>query len=96
MIKSFPIGSIDQVEESIRQIQDKNDVPFERRCQITYENQFRPMDKIASNAIFFGIMGFILYRSARRGVNFMGTPTGGGGGGAATKGKGFFHSVLFR
>ena len=90
MIKSFPIGSIDQVEESIRQIQDKNDVPFERRCQITYENQFKPWEKITSNIIFVGIMGYILFRNAKRGLNMMGQSTGAGGGRAAAKGNGVF------
>merc|ERR1712106_330417 len=89
MVKSFPIGSIDQVEESIRQIQDKNDVPFERRCQITYENRFMPWKKITSNGIMVAIIGYFLWRSARGGAGAfrMGGVQGGGGGGAPAKGK---------
>ena len=88
--KSFPIGSIDQVEESIRAIQDKNDVPFENRCQIIYQTTFEPWKTVANNFFLIGFALFLLYSRARGKGGFgasFGPPGAAPRGGAPAKGK---------
>lgn len=80
--KSFPIGSIDQVEESIRAIQDKNDVPFENRCQIVYQTTFEPWKSATNNVLLVGLALFLLFNRAKGkgGLGAFGPP------GAASRG----------
>jgi len=85
----FPIGSIDQLEDSLRRVQDANEVPYENRIAIQYKTTTQPFSIVTNNIFFVLIGGWLLYGRAKRGVN----PMGGGmgvqmGGGAKPTGKG--------
>jgi len=88
-LMKFPIGSIDQLEDSLRRVQDANEVPYENRIAIQYKTTTQPFSIVTNNIFFVLIGGWLLYGRAKRGVN----PMGGGmgvqmGGGAKPTGKG--------
>ena len=87
---NFAADTLDQVEESIRAIQDKNDVPFENRCQIIYQTTFEPWKTVANNFFLVGFALFLLYSRARGKGGFgasFGPPGAAPRGGAPAKGK---------
>ena len=68
----FPIGSIDQLEDALRRVQDQNEVPYENRIAIQYKTTTRPFSILANNVFIVAIAGFILYQRAKKGSVGMG------------------------
>lgn len=89
--KSFQIGSIDQLEDSIRRIEEKNDIDIDKRIVINYTTAMRPWSVITNNMFMLGLLGYFLFRQAKGGssafIQTSRTVSKGGKGGKGAKGK---------
>lgn len=72
----FPIGSIDQLEDALRRVQDANEIPYENRIAIQYKTTTRPFTILLNNIFFLLIAGYFLFTRAKRGTNPMSGPMG--------------------